>query len=110
MMLSFWLDVPFLGSPYFIAPWVAGSALLMVSSIATYSWSSVRLRRNIRFEALALVVLLGAALVSAPWNTLSLLSAAYLISIPFSAYQYSRIRRRRAGDRSMPEPARTPSA
>ena len=110
MMLSFWTDAPFLTSPYFVAPWVAINALLMVSSIATYSWSSVRLRRNIRFEALALVVLLGAALVSAPWNTLSILAAAYLVSIPFSAYQYARIRRRRANGGSVREPARTPSA
>ena len=110
MMLWFWTDEPFLASPYFIAPWVSVIALLMVSSIATYSWSSVRLRRNIRFEALALVVLLGAALVSAPWNTLSILSGAYLLSIPFSAYQYARVRRRRATGASVRGSASTPNA
>ncbi|WP_375395922.1 CDP-diacylglycerol--serine O-phosphatidyltransferase [uncultured Sphingomonas sp.] len=110
MLLWFWTDEPFLASPYLVAPWVATIALLMVSSIATYSWSSVRLRRNIRFEALALVVFLGAALVSAPWDTLGVLTTAYLVSIPFSAYQYARIRRRRAGAGSGRGSAPTPSA
>lgn len=110
MMAWFWTDEPLLASPYLIAPWTAAIALLMVSSIATYSWGSVRLRRNIRFEALALVVLIGAALVSAPWNTLSVLAAAYLVSIPFGVWHYARIRRQRASGGSVPGSARTPSA
>lgn len=83
-------------SPYLVAPWVAGVALLMVSSVATYSWSSLKLRRNIRFEALAVVVLLGAAVVSAPWHTISVLCAAYILSIPFSVRGYVKVRRLRA--------------
>ena len=110
MLLWFWTDEPLLASPYIVAPWVAAIALLMVSSIATYSWSSVKLRRNVRFEALALVVLIGAALVSAPWDTLAVLAAAYLVSIPFSAYQYARIRRRRATGGWGQGSVRTPSA
>lgn len=96
MFLWFWTDEPMLRSPYLIAPWTALAAILMVSSIATWSWSSLRLRRNIRFEALAIVVIIGAAAVTAPWHTVSVLSAAYLLAVPFSIASYARVMRLRA--------------
>ena len=55
-----------LSSPYLVAPWVALVALLTVSSLPTLSWTSFRLRRHVRFEALAIIVLVGVALISAP--------------------------------------------
>lgn len=96
MFLWFWTDQPVFASPYLVAPWVAFIALLMVSSVATYSWSSLRLRRNVRFEALAGVVLLGAALVTAPWHTLSAVGIVYLAMLPFSIASYARVKRLRA--------------
>ena len=96
MFLWFWTEEPLLRSPYIVAPWTALVALLMVSSVATYSWTSLRLRRNIRFEALALVVIVGAAAVSAPWHTASALCIAYLVALPFSIASYARVRRLRA--------------
>jgi len=111
MFLFFWTDEPLLASPYLIAPWTAVVALLMVSSVATFSWSSLKLRRSVRFEALALVVLVGAALVSAPWHTLSFVASAYLLTIPFSVAGYAKVRRQRirqelplAGAASAPVP------
>ena len=95
LYLSFCTGEPVFLSPYLVGPWTLLVALLMVSSVATYSWGSLRLRRRIRFEMLALVVVVGAALVSAPWETLSALSIAYIFSIPFSAASYRRIRRPR---------------
>lgn len=96
LYLWFWTDLPLFASPLLVGPWVLLIALLMVSSVATYSWSSFRLRRSIRFEAIAGVVLIGAALVSAPWHTLSLLVIAYLATLPFSIASYARIKRPRA--------------
>lgn len=106
----FWTGEPIFNNPYLVAPWVAFIAVLMVSSVATFSWSSLKLRRTVRFEAIAVVVLLGAALVSAPWHTLSAICVAYLITIPFSVASYARVKRLRGtGERpSAPEP--TPSA
>lgn len=95
LYLFFWSGQPFLQSPYLIVPWMAFVASLMVSSIATYSWSSLKLRNNIRFEAIAGVVLLGAALISAPWHTLSVVCIAYLALMPFSVSAYRRVRRQR---------------
>ncbi len=110
MFFWFWTDEPKFASPYFVAPWVAFVALLMVSSIATYSWSSVKLRSNIRFEAIALVVLLGAAMVSAPWHTLSIICVLYLISMPFSIASYAKVRRQRSSGGRVQEPMSKPSA
>ncbi len=85
-------------SAYVVAPWTALVAVLMASSVATYSWSSLRLRRGIRFSALAVIALTGGALVSAPWPTLSIIALGYLAAIPFSVRAYARIRRQRAAE------------
>nr|WP_198353407.1 phosphatidylcholine/phosphatidylserine synthase [Sphingomonas sp. MA1305] len=106
----FWTDEPLFASPWLVAPWIAFIAVLMASSVATYSWASFRLRRTVRFEALAGVVLLGAALVSMPWHTLCVLCLGYLISIPFSVMGYARFKRLRAAGERPRGPASPPSA
>jgi CDP-diacylglycerol---serine O-phosphatidyltransferase len=96
----------FLGTPAVIAPWTAFIAVLMISSIATFA-PTIRLRQRIRFEAVAVLVVLVAALVSAPWPTLAFLALAYLATIPFSVRSYRRIRRLREAPgepASAPEP------
>jgi CDP-diacylglycerol--serine O-phosphatidyltransferase len=110
MFMWFWTEDPRLASPYVIGPWVAFIAILMVSSVATFSWSSLRLRRNVRFEAIAFVVLLSAALVSAPWHTLSFAVIAYLATLPFSIVSYARVKRQRASGSPQPAPVLPPSA
>lgn len=81
---------------WIVMPWVLFVALLMISSVATYSWSSLRLRRSWRLFALAGVGLLGAALVTNPWLTLLVISVLYLGMLPFSIASYGRVKRRRA--------------
>ncbi|MDO7842683.1 CDP-alcohol phosphatidyltransferase family protein [Sphingomonas immobilis] len=95
LYLTFWTGEPLFRNPAVVLPWVAIIALLMISSVATFSWSSLRLRNHIRFEALAVVVLLGAALISAPWHTLTALCVVYLAMLPFSITSYRRVRRLR---------------
>jgi len=91
-----WSGLDIVREPYVVAPWIIVVAFLMISNVATFSWSSLRLRRNIRLEALAGFALLAAALMSAPWTTLTAVSMAYLIAIPFSIRSYARVRRQRA--------------
>ena len=78
---------------YVVAPWTAFTAFLMISSIATYSWSALRLRKRIRLEAIAVAGLLAALLITDPWLTLLFLCAAYLASIPFGIISYGKVRR-----------------
>jgi CDP-diacylglycerol--serine O-phosphatidyltransferase len=105
MYLWFVTEEPILRSPWLMAPWIALIALLMVSSFATYSWSSLKLRRNIRFEAIVVVVAVGAALISAPWQTLSVVCILYLLTLPFSIRSYARVRRQRAVSSATSSPA-----
>lgn len=77
-------------------PWTLFIAVLMISSVPTYTWGSIRIRRGWRLFALAGVALLGAALLNEPWLTLLAISAIYLAVIPFSLAGYARVRRRRA--------------
>ena len=79
-----------------VMPWTLFIAVLMISSIPTYSWSSVRIRRSWRLFSLAGVALLGAALINEPWTTLLAVSLIYLAVIPFSIVSYARVKRRRA--------------
>jgi CDP-diacylglycerol--serine O-phosphatidyltransferase len=85
-----------------VAPWAALVAFLVISSIATFSWGSLRLRRNVRLEAIVVIALIGAAVISAPWETLSVIALVYLLLIPFSMASYARIRRLRASASARP--------
>ena len=79
-----------------VMPWILFVALLMISSLPTYSWSSIRIRRGWRIFALAGVALLGAAVLNEPWWTLLAISVVYLALLPFSFASYSRVKQRRA--------------
>ncbi len=83
-------------NPLLVAGWMVVIALLMISNIATYSWSSLRIRRHIRLEVLAVAGLTFAALITEPWWTLIGISAVYLLLIPFGMFSYGKIKRSRA--------------
>ncbi len=82
--------------PVLVAIWMAFIAALMISNVATFSWGSIRLRRNIRLEAILLLALVGTALFAEPLWTLIGVSVAYLAFIPFSIRSYAKVKRQRA--------------
>jgi CDP-diacylglycerol---serine O-phosphatidyltransferase len=82
-----------------VAPWTILIALLMISSLPTFGWSSMRLRRDARLPVLLLIGLGGAALITAPWATLALIGLAYAGAIPFAIRSYAAVKRRRAAAR-----------
>ena len=79
-----------------VMAWTLFIAALMISSLPTYSWSSIRVRRDWRLFALAGIALLGSALVVAPWLTLLIVGGLYLVMIPVGLASYARVKRRRA--------------
>ena len=97
---------PLFRDPWVVAPWVAFVAALMISNVATFSWGSIRLRQNIRLEAILLLALVGTALFAEPLWTLIAVSIGYIALIPFSMRSYARVRRRRAAQVA----AQTPDA
>ena len=76
--------------------WTLFIAMLMISGLPTYSWASIRIRPAWRLFALAGIAIFGAALIRAPWPTLLVLAAFYLLMIPVALFSYARVKRRRA--------------
>lgn len=81
--------------PIGIAVWIAIIAFLMISNIATLSWKSLRPRRSIRLELIAIVGLFFAALLMEPWWSLAAICAIYLALMPYGILKYRRVRRQR---------------
>ena len=81
---------------YVVMPWALFIAVLMISSVPTFGWASIRIRREWRLLALAGIALLGAALITAPWVTLLAVALVYVACLPFSIASYARVKRRRA--------------
>ena len=98
MFLSFWLEPELLSDPRVRATLVSlivlPVAFMMVSSLPTYSWGSLRLRSSQRLPALVGVGLFAGALFSAPWMTLTLACIAYAVTIPFAIRSYARLKAR----------------
>ena len=86
-----WLEHPVL-----IMLWSGFSAFLIISSLATFSMGALRLKRNVRLEAILVIVLIGIAMIVAPWATLSAVAIVYLATIPLSILRYAAVKRRRA--------------
>ncbi|WP_114951194.1 CDP-diacylglycerol--serine O-phosphatidyltransferase [Sphingosinicella terrae] len=93
-----------------VAPWAALVAFLVISSVATFSWTSLRLRRNVRLEAIVVIALFGGLLFTAPWHALSAAAFLYLALIPFSLASYARVRRLRAAAASSSAASPSPAA
>jgi len=91
-----WSDMSAFRQPWFVCGWAALIGFLMISDLATYSWSSLHISRAWRLPALLLVAMTGAALFTAPWHTLSFIMLGYMATIPFSVLSYHKITRLRA--------------
>jgi CDP-diacylglycerol---serine O-phosphatidyltransferase len=102
LFLWLWTGGEIFHEPLLVAPWAALVAFLMVSNLATFSWGSLKLRSHVRFGALVVIALIGAALFTAPWATLSIAATLYAAMIPFSIASYARVRRRRAAAAASP--------
>ncbi len=87
---------PIFREPIVVGIWVAITAFLMISNIATLSWTSLRPRKNVRLEIIALVGIVFAALLMEPWWTLAGICVLYLALMPYGIMRYARIRRQRA--------------
>ncbi|WFL77481.1 CDP-diacylglycerol--serine O-phosphatidyltransferase [Altererythrobacter arenosus] len=90
-------------TPLYLGIWVAVIAFLLISNIATLSWSSIRPRRNIRLEFLALFgILFGGGLLLEPWWTLIAICVVYLALVPVGLVRYGRIKRQRRAAAAVP--------
>ncbi|MGB7372899.1 CDP-diacylglycerol--serine O-phosphatidyltransferase [Pontixanthobacter sp.] len=82
--------------PILNAVWMVVIAFWMISNTATLSWSSLRPRRNIRLEFIALFGLIfGGAIWIDPWWTLAIISIGYLALMPYGWLRYAKVKRLR---------------
>ena len=82
-------------NPLLVGVWLAAIAILMISNVATLSWTSLRPRRSIRLEILAVGGMLFAAMLLEPWWTLVAICAIYLALLPYGVMRYARVKRLR---------------
>jgi len=95
--------------PLFVGSWLVLIAFLLISSLATLSWTSLRPRRSIRLELIAGIALVGAALMTETWLTLVAIDAVYLLLVPYGAWRYANVKRLRAAQQSAaPGPSSAP--
>ena len=86
---------PFFKEPILVALWVTLIAGLMISNLATLSWTLIRPKRSIRLIAIGFAGLIFAALLTEPWWTLVAISTGYLAMMPYSFVRYAKVRRER---------------
>lgn len=84
-----------LRNPWLVAAWLVLIAILMISSIATLSWKSLRPSKDLRLVMIAVIGLTFAALLSEPWWTLSAICTVYLALMPLGIVRYGRVKRQR---------------
>jgi CDP-diacylglycerol--serine O-phosphatidyltransferase len=88
MILSFIVGDEFFRSPFVISFYLIGVSALVVSSIPTFSFKKIKVPTKQILPFMVISTALVAALVSAPWMTLSGLLIVYLATIPFSIKTY----------------------
>lgn len=81
--------------PELVGGWLILTAFLLISSLPTLSWASMRPRRSVRLELIGLAALVFAALISEPWLTLAGICLVYLLLVPYGWISYARVRRQR---------------
>ena len=91
--------------PLLVGFWTVVIAVLMISNLATLSWTSIRPSSELRIGAIALTGLVFAALLTEPWWTLALICILYLALMPLGYIRYARVKQaRRRGATTAPHP------
>ena len=90
LMLSVETKWNFLQSAWLNLPWTVMISAMMIAPIPTYSFKRIRVSKNLVTVSLAGVALFAAALVTEPWLSLSALTIAFAVSIPFSYLSFKR--------------------
>ncbi len=78
-----------------VGPWFLAVAILMISNVATYSWSSIKIRPAIRFMALAVIGFVVMLLIVEPWIALIGIAIIYLTLLVPSVFSYRKVKRAR---------------
>lgn len=81
--------------------WTIFIAAMMVSRIPTFSTKMIKLPAKFAMPALAFAALMIAALVHAPWQTLTILGLLYMVSIPLAVNHFRKLQRDNADNEDL---------
>lgn len=81
--------------------WTILIAAMMVSRIPTYSTKRIKMPAKFGVPALGLAVVFIAALVHAPWLTLTISAFLYMAAIPFAISHFRRLQKEHADDEDL---------
>ena len=96
-------------SPYLNAVWIAGVALLMVSTIPTVSLKRLHMPHHLFMPTMLGIVVLVALATTVPWPTLTCVGLVYIGSIPLTVQAYHRRRQAAAASEPKSEAAVSPA-
>lgn len=105
MVLWFQIEGDLVRHPAFVGCFVLATSLLLVSRVRTFTFKKIRIPQRWILPAMLSIGLYLALLFSAPWVTLTLTLAAYVVSIPFSVRRYEMQRTRQAAHPPAPAAA-----
>ena len=94
--LYIWLMAPhyfenFAPANMFVGIWLIICAGLMISHIPTWSTKQIQIKSKWMMPVLGGIVLMIAALIQAPWITLTFMSCFYTLTIPFAIRHFQKI-------------------
>ena len=74
----------------YVSVWLVLIGAGAVSTLPTFAGKKLKLPVDTVLPVLALVGLLGAAIVTEPWLTYLIVATVYVISLPISTHRYAR--------------------
>ncbi len=94
--LYIWLMAPsyfenFAPANMLVGIWLIICAGMMISHIPTWSTKQIQIKSKWTMPLLAGVVLMIAALIQAPWITLTIMSCTYTLTIPFAIRHFRKL-------------------
>jgi CDP-diacylglycerol--serine O-phosphatidyltransferase len=98
MPLILWFQYPDFFKQFAVASplvglWTIVVGSMMVSRVPTFSIKSINIPARMIMSVMAFAALMMAALVTVPWQTLTVVGIAYMISIPFAMLHFSNMKK-----------------
>jgi len=100
LVFSFEWPYSFIKSPFFCGITLFAVAILMISSMPTYTLKKVHIPHKLVLPLMVIIALSTAALFSEPWLTLTVIAIGYVSTFPFSIASYRKSANQKLEDES----------
>ncbi len=90
MIFLFGFDFEIFKNAYLNLVWISVSALLLVSTLPTFSMKKIYIPRHYILVTMLVLVFVVAAIITEPWLSLSMISILYLCALPLGWRVYQK--------------------